>query len=59
MNRGAGVFWMIRRFGFRRWWLYRQARRAAVTIDYTKILSPDERAILGEHVTTPWERPEE
>lgn len=50
---------MIRRFGFRRWWLYRQARRAAVTIDYTKILSPDERAILGEHVTTPWERPEE
>lgn len=48
--------WMIRRFGLRRWWLYRQARRAGVVIHYAKLLTPDELALLAEiAVPAPWE----
>jgi hypothetical protein len=55
--RMKGHWWMIRRYGLRRWWCYCRQRRSGVLIDYAQILTDDERAILAEHTdVAPWER---
>jgi hypothetical protein len=48
------IVWFIRKFGVRAWWRYRCARRAGVTIDYAKVFTPDELAIMEEHGLSMW-----
>jgi hypothetical protein len=56
MRRLQGHLWLMREVGLRRWWMYVKARRDGVVIDYSRIFTPDELAILGEHATpAPWE----
>jgi hypothetical protein len=49
-----GHLWFIRRYGWRAWRDYEQDRRAGVVIDYAKIFSPDELAVLEEHGLSMW-----
>jgi hypothetical protein len=55
VRRIRGTLWMIRRYGLRTWWRYSRARRAGVVVDYARLLTTDERAVIGEHATVPWE----
>lgn len=43
-----GTLWFIRRFGLRRLLRYQRARREGLVIDYAKVFTPDELAILEE-----------
>ena len=52
-----GWIWMFRQFGLRTTFGYWLAYRARVTIDYAEVFNADERAILSEHFTMPWENP--
>lgn len=49
-----GHLWFIHRFGYRRWRQYELGRRAGFTIDYSKIFTRDELAILEEHGLSMW-----
>jgi hypothetical protein len=54
-----GHLWMIREFGLRRWLRYQRSRRSGLIIDYGKILTADERAVLEERMeSVPWNREE-
>jgi hypothetical protein len=49
-----GHIWFIRRYGLRRWHAYERDRRAGLTIDYSKVFTLDELAILEEHGLSTW-----
>lgn len=51
-----GWLWMVLRYGPRSTWRYWRAYRAGVLIDYATVFTADERALLAEHHTVPWER---
>lgn len=55
LRRCRGHLWFMRRYGVRKWASYERTRRSGVTIDYGEIFSPDERAVLAEHLErVPW-----
>lgn len=52
----GGYLWFIRNFGLRRLIRYERNRRKGVTVNYSKLFTRDELAILEEYGLDPWNK---